>query len=86
MSKNIPYPLTIIEDRYSGTYSDGRFLAFNLYSNKVSELPVDADDISCKRFWDGLDEDFPIEDYVIGKGNSPDAALQDLIEKIKEED
>lgn len=31
----IPYPLTIIADRYNGTYSGGRFTAWNMdYDNK----------------------------------------------------
>lgn len=32
------YPLTIIKDRYSGVYSGGKWLAFNL---DPEEIPMD---------------------------------------------
>ena len=67
------YPVTIIKDRYSGTYSDALWLAFNMYPENVALLGVDRDDITCCKFW--LDD---ANRYIIGKGSTPDEALADL--------
>ena len=47
--ENELYPVTIVTDRYGGTYSKGGWLAFNLPPN---ELPSesDADDVTCYKF------------------------------------
>lgn len=44
-NKNI-YPLTIIRDRYCGSYSGGTYVAFNLESPEVPK-EVFGDDCSC---------------------------------------
>lgn len=31
------YPLTIIKDMYNGTYSDGKYLAFNQFNDCFDE-------------------------------------------------
>lgn len=67
------YPITIIKDRYSGTYSGARWLAFNMYPENVAILDANSDDISCHDFW--LDD---AKRYAIGKGSTPDEALADL--------
>ena len=59
----IPYPLCIINDRYSGIYYGAEFLAFNLSPCEVGMLPVDDGDNSCLYFWE-----HEAADYVIGKG------------------
>lgn len=66
----VEYPLTIISDRYSGTYSKGLFLAF---PNHYYDIPedVDSDDLSCYHFW----EDFT---GLVGRGTTPNEALEDL--------
>ena len=78
-SIKLPYPLCIIEDRYCGAYSEARFLAFNLEPYHVQALPVDAGDIDCENFWNGNDEDYDVNDYIIGKGDTPEEALWNLI-------
>ena len=74
-----PYPLCVVADRYCGVYSGARFLAFNMGPYAVQELPIDADDTSCKNFWDGEDKDYDINDYIIGKGKTPEEAVWNLI-------
>ena len=72
------YPITIIKDRYSGTYSGAKWLAFNMYPEDLENLDISADDISCHEFW-GNDAN----GYVIGKGSTPDEALADLYSQTK---
>lgn len=71
-------PLCIVEDRYGETYSGAAYLAFNMDPYSVSQLDVDAGDMSCRDFWE-----YDSEDYVIGKGNTPLKALIDLKMKLE---
>ena len=75
MEKNI-YPCTIINDRYNGSYSCAKWTAWEL---EINEIPyqIDLCDVTCQNFW---------EDYegVVGKGNTPDEAYNDLLEQLKE--
>lgn len=68
------YPATIVCDRYDGTYSGGRWLAFPL---DYYEIPVgvDGDDTECAMFWHSYDE-------PVGRGDSPEEALGDLAYRI----
>ena len=50
MANNNIYPLTIIRDRYSGSYSGGTYVAFNLEAHKVP-AEVFGDDRTAMRFW-----------------------------------
>jgi hypothetical protein len=68
------YPITIIKDRYSGFYSGGEFVAFNLELNEVpSEVLSNNED--CFYFWDNCN-------ILVGVGETPNEALNDLINKI----
>lgn len=70
------YPTTIVNDRYSGTYSGAEWLAFPLdYWNVPEE--VDGGDSECMMFW----EDY---DGVVGKGNTPELAMANLVAKMEE--
>lgn len=72
------YPITIIKDRYSGTYSGAKWLAFNMYPEDLEHLDISADDISCHEFW------IDAANYItIGKGSTPDEALADLYSQTK---
>jgi hypothetical protein len=77
--ENEIYPLTIVRDRYTGSYSGGKYTAWNL---DAEEIPTDinADDVSCFNFWwtDKADE------YIIGKGNTVSEALADLYIQLKQ--
>lgn len=72
------YPITIIKDRYSGTYSGAKWLAFNMYEEDVGLLDVNGDDISCHDFWLQY-----ADKYAIGKGLTPNDALADLYSQTK---
>lgn len=81
--REMPYPLCIVGDRYDGTYSGAEFLAFNLYPEFVARLPIDDDDINCADFWRGNHPDYDLDDFIIGKGSTPDLAVLDLIKLLK---
>ena len=49
MANNNIYPLTIIHDRYGGSYSGGTYVAFNLEAHKVP-AEVFGDDCTAMRF------------------------------------
>ena len=74
------YPITIIKDRYSGTYSGAKWLAFNVYPEHVAILDVNGDDISCNWFWSG-----EANKYIIGKGLTPNDALADLYSHFRDQ-
>lgn len=67
------YPVTILTDRYRGTYSGGGWLAFNLPPEEIP-FEVAADDITCYKFWRSTD-------ILVGLGSTPDEALKDLENK-----
>lgn len=73
--KDSVYPCTIIADRYMGSYSGALWTAWNMYS---APEEADSDDITCMYFW---------QDYkgVVGKGNTPQEAYDDLERKVKNE-
>lgn len=66
------YPITIILDRYNGTYSGGKWMAFNCYPWQIPE-DIFNDDESCCEFW------FSKKKYIrYGTGNSIDEAVENL--------
>lgn len=64
-------PISIVQARYGGLYEGGRWLAFLL---EADELPNEAfdDDPTCREWWDDASR------LPIGRGTTPDAALDDL--------
>ena len=54
-------PLCIVQDRYGGCYSGAEYLAFNMDPYLVTELDVDAGDMSCRDFWE-----YEAKEYIIG--------------------
>lgn len=72
------YPLTIIKDRYMGSYSGGKYTAWNLHAEEVP-IDINCDDVSCFSFW-WTDE---ADKYIIGKGDTVSEALADLYIKLK---
>lgn len=87
------YPLTIIRDRYNGTYSGASYLAFNLDSNSVPS-EVHGSDTPCLYFWDLIDEGNFVDGKVacdyrdvvkyVGKGATIEDAVIDLYHKMKD--
>lgn len=79
LNVKLPYPLCIVEDRYGGVYSGAYFLAFNMSPFGVDELPIDAGDSDCLYFWEN-----EADEYIIGKGKTPEEAVWNLITLLKE--
>ena len=87
------YPLTVIRDRYNGTYSGASYLAFNLDSNSVPS-EVHGSDTHCSYFWELIDEGNFVEGEVaydyrdvvkyVGKGATIEDAVIDLYRKMKD--
>ena len=69
------YPVTIIKDRYRGTYSGGNWTAWNRDFYEVPE-EVGGDDVECCNFWYECKE-------IVGKGDTPAEAYADLIRRTK---
>lgn len=79
---NLIYPLTIVIDRYSGVYSRGKFLAFNLELEYIPK-EIGGCDSEELRFWKTSKE---FNKYIIGKGDTPNDAFIDLLIKMYESD
>lgn len=67
--------VTIIADRYGGTYSNGRFIAVPVSYQSVEFYldgsPMD-DDNSVQELWDRA------SGLIVGRGQSPNEAYEDL--------
>ena len=65
------YPLTVTADRYSGTYSGGNFIAWNL---KPSDVPTEpfGSDVECMTFWNCNST------VICGKGSTLEEAVENL--------
>lgn len=74
----LPWPLTIISDRYGGVYSGAKFLAFNLYRDNIPEA-IGGDDPMEMEFWDKDHGKF-----WIGKGETPNDAVIDLMRQASD--
>lgn len=69
------YPLTITADRYSGTYSDGYYIAWHLDADEIPD-DIYADDCVCYDFWKH-------NEIICGKGRTVSEALADLYCKLR---
>ena len=71
------YPLVIVCDRYNGTYSGGKYTAWN---HCLDEIPqeIEGDDVECMGFWWGEAS----EKYTVGKGSTIAEAVEDLARKM----
>ena len=69
------YPLTIINDRYTGTYSGGEFTAWNMDYHEIPIAP-DDDDVTCATFW-------ARNKIPVGRGKTPEEAVRDLGRRLK---
>ena len=72
------YPLTIVNDRYTGAYSGGIYLAFPLDFNKIPE-EVNGEDGECGYFWSNYKE-------PVGKGATVQEAIDDLVEQMEDDE
>lgn len=69
------YPLVIIEDRYTGVYSNGKYTAWNMYFDEIPQ-DIDGDDVSCYDFWHSYNG-------IVGLGETPSGAIEDLRQKLE---
>lgn len=72
------YPVTVIKSRYGG-YEGGDWLAFNCDPDKV---PTDVwgSDMECFDFFESHERSNPKKNPLkIGRGNTPDEALKNLV-------
>ncbi len=67
---DILYPVTIVEDRYNGTYSGWQWIAFNMEAIDIPQ-DVSGSDLAHAEFWSK-------NNVVVGKGNTPTEALEEL--------
>lgn len=76
--KELPniYPLTVVNDRYNGTYSGGEYTAWARYPEDIPEA-VFGDDISCEKC-------FRTTHRIYGCGATPNEAVIDLAKRLKE--
>lgn len=70
------YPCTIVPARYGGCYEGGTWLAFPGDPDAIPE-GWDGGDLECAEFFARHRE------APIGRGNTPDAAHRDLVERIR---
>lgn len=67
-------PLTIVQDRYNGVYSGGKYTAWNLEYNEIPPEPC-GDDVTAMNFWR--------DDSMVGRGSTPDEAVDDLRQRME---
>ena len=72
------YPITIITDRYTGTYSGGEWTAWALDPDNLPECIFEGD-VECANGWHKLKEDRKRGKIIFGIGNTPEAAVRDLV-------
>lgn len=76
------YPLTIVKDRFNGTYSKGKYVAWNC---QPCNVPEDSYTRDAFYLWENIyffkDIDFP----SFGIGDTIEEAIKNLSNKIKED-
>jgi hypothetical protein len=70
------YPVTIVADRYGGTYAGGKYVAYPLEYHDVPE-EAHGDDMAAMALF--YMDDAPLR----GVGHSPNAAFSDLIRRVR---
>ena len=84
------YPLAIIVDRYSGTYSGGLFTVWKLHPETIPD-DIYSDDCTCNDFWSELNHDEKSYNYrkyhdKYGVGNTIQEAIDNLYSKLSPDD
>ena len=79
------YPLTIVKDRFNGTYSGGKFVAWHC---QPCSVPSDTYSREAYEFWETIrsfenDTEMPYPTY--GIGNTIEEAVKNLESKLIKE-
>lgn len=69
-----PYPITVIQTRYSGVYEGGKWAAFHCDHDEIPG-PATGSDVPCGAWWNA-------NGHLVGVGSDPDEAIGDLRLKI----
>ena len=69
------YPLAIVRDSHCGSYSGGKYIAFNVEFPDVPK-EVFGDDGTAMKFWKHCK-------IVVGTGGSLDSAVEDLANNLR---
>ena len=72
------YPISIWESRYGGVYEGGRWIAIGNCDLLPQYTDIMGDDESCMRFWNSRQSE------KIGRGETPNDALADLLERNRD--
>lgn len=75
------WPCTVVSDRYNGAYSKGKWLAFPVNSYDVPDV-IHNGDSDVMDFWDGCGEGKHWMN-IVGRGDTPDTAVLDMVERSK---
>lgn len=76
------YPVTILCDRFNGTYSGGLFTVWGCHPEHIPEK-VYSDDDACRDFWKYEIDNFK---YQYGIGGTIQEAVDDLYYKLENPD
>ena len=77
------YPCSISRARYGGSCEGGKWVAFPLDPEQVPHDAFVGDDPRAIWFWCGGDYDEEsVGTYYVGRGDTPNAALADLIDRL----
>jgi hypothetical protein len=71
-------PVTVVPDRYGGTYSQGSWLAFPCDAWDVPRSPFE-DDVTAATFWSDAEH----AGLQVGLGTAPSAAHDDLVRRLE---
>jgi hypothetical protein len=74
------HPATIVQARYNGSYERALWLCFPMHPGRLIDPAWrgwDGDEIECASFWRSAE----IQKRLIGRGDSPTAAYDDLIDQ-----
>ena len=74
--KNL-WPITIATTRYGGVIEGGKWVAFSLTPDEVPDEAFGSN-IPAHHFWESY------EAKLVGRGSTPQEALDDLVKRIKE--
>ena len=78
------FPLTVVSDRYGGTYSGGNYTAWNLYPDEIP-LEINGDDVTCHDFWLNIHNAYGTEKHTLcGVGDTMASAAHDLKRRLME--